>query len=143
MTRKTLTAKQEAFVREYLVDKSPSAAARRAGYKGNVKQTANDLLKHPHVGAKIQAEMAKRAERVKDSADQVLIDLRRLGQKAEQLGEFTAALKALELRGKHLGMFSDRLEHSGPKGGPIPVAVTRIELVPLLPDDHSADRAPA
>jgi phage terminase small subunit len=118
MTRK-LTDKQEAFVREYLIDLAPSAAARRAGYVGNVKQTAQDLLKHPQVGAMIQAQMAARSERLEDSADMVLRDLRRLGQRAEAGGEFGAALKAVELRGKHLGMFSTKFEHSGPGGGPI------------------------
>jgi phage terminase small subunit len=31
--------------------------------------------------------------------------------------------------GRHLGMFKDRVEHSGPDGGPIPMAPTVIELV--------------
>lgn len=31
--------------------------------------------------------------------------------------------------GKHLGMFKDRVEHSGPNGGPIPMMPTTIELV--------------
>lgn len=31
--------------------------------------------------------------------------------------------------GRHLGMFKDRVEHSGPDGGPIPMMPTTIELV--------------
>ncbi|OAE52868.1 terminase [Achromobacter insolitus] len=31
--------------------------------------------------------------------------------------------------GRHLGMFKDRVEHSGPNGGPIPTTPTVIELV--------------
>ncbi len=31
--------------------------------------------------------------------------------------------------GRHLGMFKDRVEHSGPNGGPIPTTPTLIELV--------------
>lgn len=31
--------------------------------------------------------------------------------------------------GRHLGMFKDRVEHSGPNGGPIPLMPTTIELV--------------
>ncbi|MDH2234558.1 terminase small subunit [Delftia tsuruhatensis] len=31
--------------------------------------------------------------------------------------------------GRHLGMFKDRVEHSGPDGGPIPTTPTVIELV--------------
>jgi phage terminase small subunit len=135
MTRK-LNPKQEAFVREYLVDLAPSAAARRAGYVGNVKQTAYDLLRHPQIEAQIQAEMARRAERVEDSADEVLRDLRRIGQRAELLGEFAAALKSVELRGRHLGMFKLGVEVGGKGGGPIDV-VTRVELVALQPHEDA------
>jgi len=35
-------------------------------------------------------------------------------------------LKALELLGRHLGMFRDKLEHSGPDGGPIAPPVINI-----------------
>jgi len=31
--------------------------------------------------------------------------------------------------GRHLGMFKDKVEHSGPNGGPIPLMPTTIELV--------------
>lgn len=37
--------------------------------------------------------------------------------------------------GRHLGMFKDRVEHSGPGGGPIPMTPTTIELV--APDVQS------
>lgn len=39
--------------------------------------------------------------------------------------------------GRHLGMFKDRVEHSGPDGGPIPMLPTTIELV--APNDKSKD----
>jgi F0F1-type ATP synthase assembly protein I len=32
-------------------------------------------------------------------------------------------VKALELLGRHLGLFVDRMEHSGPDGGPIRATV--------------------
>lgn len=132
MTTK-LTPKQEAFVREYLVDLCAAHAAVRAGYsERSAKQTGCDLLAVPKVQAAIAKAQAERAERVDDDADQVLRDLRRLGKKAEQLGEFAAALKAVELRGKHLGMWKERLEHTGPNGEPLET-VTRVELVALTP----------
>ncbi|WBX91578.1 terminase small subunit [Achromobacter mucicolens] len=37
--------------------------------------------------------------------------------------------KNLEMLGRHLGMFKDRVEHSGPNGGPIPTMPTTIQLV--------------
>lgn len=42
-------------------------------------------------------------------------------------------LKALELAGRHLGMFIDKTEHSGPGGGAIPVAV-EVEYVRPKPE---------
>lgn len=39
--------------------------------------------------------------------------------------------------GRHLGMFKDRVEHSGPDGGPIPMMPTTIELV--APNVESKD----
>lgn len=41
--------------------------------------------------------------------------------------------KALELLGKHLGMYVDKKEHSGPGGGAIPVAV-EVEYVRPKPE---------
>lgn len=45
--------------------------------------------------------------------------------------------KALENVARHLGMFKDRVEHSGPNGGPIPLMPTTIELV--APNVESED----
>lgn len=39
--------------------------------------------------------------------------------------------------GRHLGMFKDKVEHSGPDGGPIPMMPTTIELV--APSDEGDD----
>ena len=38
-------------------------------------------------------------------------------------------VKNLELLGRHHGVFTDKFEHSGPGGGPIPTMPTMIELV--------------
>jgi hypothetical protein len=35
-------------------------------------------------------------------------------------GSSSARIRAFELLGKHLGMFKEQHEHSGPGGGPIP-----------------------
>lgn len=134
MTTRPLNPRQEAFAREYLVDLDAANAARRAGYSSRTaRQTGYDLLQDERIQAMVRAEMAARAERVEDSADQVLQDLRRLGQKAEKLGEFSAALKAVELRGKHLGMFKERIALGGDPDSPPVETVTRVELVALQP----------
>lgn len=139
MSTRPLNPRQEAFARQYLIDWDAANAARRAGYSTHTaKQTGYDLLQDPRIQLMVSNEMAARAERVLDDADQVLLDLRRLGERAEAAGEFGAALKAVELRGKHLGMFKTTMELTGKGGGPVQT-LSRIELVPLMPNDSRKD----
>ncbi|RWR10448.1 terminase small subunit [Paenirhodobacter populi] len=70
---KKLTAKQEMFCREYLVDMSSTAAAQRADYKGkNLNRVGWELLQHPPVAGRVQKLMAERAARVTITSDDVL-----------------------------------------------------------------------
>jgi len=69
----TLTARQDAFAREYLADLNASAAARRAGFsKKTAGRQAIALLTKPHVLARIQQLQAERNGRVQVDADWVL-----------------------------------------------------------------------
>lgn len=71
-----LTARQAAFVREYLVDLNGADAVRRAGYSHvGAKAEASRLLARPNIAAAIAAAMAERAQRVSISADAVLTRL--------------------------------------------------------------------
>lgn len=71
-----MTPKQQAFVREYLVDLCGTQAAIRAGYsKRSAKEMAHELLQKPEIQAALQAAMAARAARVELEADDVLRDL--------------------------------------------------------------------
>lgn len=127
MSEKKLTPKQEAFCREYLIDLNGTQAAIRAGYS---QRTANEqaarMLAKVSVSSRIQCLMTERAERVQRTADDVLKDIQRvkescMAEAADQFGNIAmvdpkAALKALELEGKHLKMFTDKVEHSGQIG---------------------------
>lgn len=42
--------------------------------------------------------------------------------------EWQDSQKALELIGKHLGLFRERIEHSGPNGAPLPVPVVIVKM---------------
>lgn len=114
---KNLTPKQQMFVKEYLVDLNATAAARRAGYKN--AEIGRQLIAKNNVAAAIQSAMDKRAAKVGITAEQVLENIERISGKAELDAEYSAALKGQELLGKHLKLFTDRVEHSGPDGGPI------------------------
>lgn len=55
------------------------------------------------------------------------------GDEVEREVKLNDKTKALELLGKHLGMYVDKKEHSGPGGGAIPVAV-EVEYVRPKPE---------
>jgi len=114
------------FVKEYLVDLNATQAAIRAGYS---EHTAKDIgcenLAKPNIQQAIQESMDKRAQKVDISAENVLqsiLDIRdtctsKIGITSkvtgEQLGEtmidVSGALKANELLGKHLMLFTDKV----------------------------------
>ena len=111
-----LSAKMELFVQEYLVDLNASAAVERAGYKTrNKNKMGAELLRHPLVSAKIKEAKDERAERMELTSDYVLNKLVDIVEKTES-GNPQAALRGLELLGKHLGLYRDRQEISGPDG---------------------------
>lgn len=153
-----LTPKQERFVAEYLIDLNATQAAIRAGYSAKTAgQIGEQNLKKLEIAAAVKVAMEKRADRNGVTQDEVISGLRELrdmamGKKPMRVTEIVrvsgktpktidlevkvfeaaAAKGALELLGKHIGMFKDKIEHTGAGGGPIQAeTVTRIELVPL------------
>lgn len=130
-----LTPKQIAFCDEYLLDLNASKAAVRAGFSAKTaSRIGPELLGKPWVQKRINDLVAKRSKRVQLSTDQVLEDLEIIKRHAMSMSEnedgrtimvnATAALKALELEGKHLKMFTDKVENTGQDGGPINHSIT-------------------
>jgi phage terminase small subunit len=127
-----MTPKQECFVQEYLIDLNATKAAIRAGYS---TKTANkigtQLLGKTGIKSAIDAALVERRKKSEISADYILMSLREVVERCLQrapvinmkgkqvqdedgnnLWEFNApgANKALELLGKHLGMFTDKVQ---------------------------------
>lgn len=74
-----LTAKQERFVSEYLVDLNATQAAVRAGYSAATAYSAGErLLRHVEVQAAVTAAKAARAERTGVTQDRVVAELARM-----------------------------------------------------------------
>lgn len=131
-----LTDKQQRFVEDYLIDLNATQAAIRAGYsKDTAYSQGQRLLKNVEVASAIQEAQNKRSERTQITQDDVirrLIEIADIstGKKAITETEIArteggvivgtdvtktcfephAANKALELLGKHLGMFKDRVD---------------------------------
>jgi phage terminase small subunit len=164
-----LTAKQQTFVEEYLVDLNATQAAIRAGYSAKTaEQQGPRLLGNVEVQAAVQAAMAARSERTEITQDMVLRELAKIGfadirraviwranvtgmvqeddgterlavtnevqlVDSDKLDDQTAGAVAevsqtaqggLKIKlhdkqaalvniGRHLGMFKDKVEHSG------------------------------
>jgi phage terminase small subunit len=139
MAKGKLSPKQALFVQEYLVDLNATQAAIRAGYSA---KTANEqgsrLLVNVSISEAIHKAQQNRAKRIARTADDVLGDILRIGRKAEEVGEFGPALKAAELEGKHLGIFTDKLDHSGE----VVIRVKRDRIdYPAAASDADADFA--
>lgn len=133
-----LTLKQRRFLRAYLETGNATEAARQAGYKGSDDTLAalgSRNLRKPAIAAAIEAA------NVADDGRAIATrrELRELwtrvafGEETETTvtkegavvtgpPSIAVRLKASELLGKSRGMFVERREHSGPNGGPVPVA---------------------
>jgi phage terminase small subunit len=170
-----MTAKQKAFVQEYLIDLNATQAAIRAGYSADTaKVIGSENLTKPDIQEALQEAMARREKRTQITQDMVLRELAKIGMvdikdflsfRTEKTvigtdddtgepvidyahvvqmkdsndidgslisevqlknGELKFKLydkvKALELCGRHLGMFVDRTRLEGQDGGPLQVA---------------------
>ena len=112
-----LTPRQQRFVDEYLIDLNATQAAIRAGYsKKTANAQAGRLLVNVSVQAAIQAGQSAAQKRTRRTMDDVLADLRAVAQDAMQkipdkegnllMANHNAAIKAIELEGRHLGGFA-------------------------------------
>lgn len=111
ITTQELTDKQARFCEEYLIDLNATQAAIRAGYS---EKTANEqgarLLANVSVQEKIAELKAERSKRTEITQDSVIQELAAVARAEVKGVRAVDKLKALELLGKHLGMFVERYE---------------------------------
>jgi phage terminase small subunit len=155
MTRRVkhpkLTRKEELFVAEFLIDGVAAHAADRAGYgttKGSSKELGYRLMQKPLVRAAIDTARAARVARTQVDADRTILELALIAYTDSDIPNphpTSDRVRALALLGKHQGLFTDRLEVSGPNGGPIPIdaAALRQRLADRLAGLASAPVVPA
>lgn len=127
---KDLTPKQERFCAEYLMDYNATQAAIRAGYSEKTAGSAgNRLLKNVDVLARVRAMQKEKIDKLCVTSEFVVIKLIETLEQcmaavpvmvwnAEEhqktpTGEYQfdskGATKCLELIGRHLGMFEDKV----------------------------------
>ncbi len=102
-----MTPKQAAFVREYMIDLNATKAAIRAGYKEkNAYQTGAENLRKPQIQQAIQEQRKAVEEKCKVTVEGILSQIAQIAQDEEV--RTADRLKALELLGKHLGLWEKR-----------------------------------
>ena len=112
-----LTGKQEAWCRWMVsaeVNFNGTEAARRAGYAGRdttLRTIARDNHRKPHVAARLEQLKEKALSGANITIEKVLRDLEVSRAQAHEAGQHTAAIRASELQGKYLKMFTERIEH--------------------------------
>jgi len=147
-----LTEKQEAFVREYLIDLNATKAAERAGYsKKTAYSIGQENLKKPEIQTALKEAIENRQKRTEVTQDMVVEQLAKIAfsdlkdfvswgedgitlRSSEEVDgtilqsvsemmlpkggakteiKLNDKMKALELLGKHLGMFKDNVNVNG------------------------------
>ena len=108
---KPLTPKQQAFVNEYLVNMNATQAAIRAGYSEKTAYAIGEQnLKKLEIKEVITAAMEERSINTKITAENVLKRISEVTEKAISEGNYSAAIRGLELLAKHLGLLKDKAE---------------------------------
>ncbi|MGB1388661.1 MAG: terminase small subunit [Paracoccaceae bacterium] len=122
-----LTAKQERFVAEYLIDGNATRAATAAGYsKKTAHSVGSENLRKPDIVAKIAAAQADRTERTHITIDYVI---QRLAIEAEREGEGTSH----SARVSALGQLRQHFVDAGGGGGADKVADALCKIADKLP----------
>ncbi len=105
-----LTAKRQRFVEEYICDMNATQAAIRAGYSEHTAGSiGNEILQIPDVAAAIVEARVKQSERTGITSDMVLAGL----LKETKGDQHAARITAWSWIGRHLAMFTDKVQHDG------------------------------
>ena len=119
-----LTPKQQRFVEEYLIDLNATQAAIRSGYSERTAQEQSSrLLSNVMVQEAVQKAKNKLSERTELTVEMVVQGLLKEAQDYAEGSTQSARVSAWAHLGKHLGMFKDKIEHSGPNGGAIDLSL--------------------
>ena len=123
----TLTPKQRAFCREYIVDHNATLAYGRAGYSENgAAASASTLLRNPKVVEEIEKLEDVASKRATMLLDEIVSGVEKIAKDGEESTK--DRLKAYDMLLKVQGVYTQRYEHTGKDGGPINHALDLSKL---------------
>ncbi len=106
-----LTDKQKRFVEEYLIDLNATQAAIRAGYsEKTAEQGAAQLLSNIKVQVAVAEAQSARSQRTRVTVDQIVNGLLTEAENTSEGSTHSARVAAWAHLGKHMGMFTDKIE---------------------------------
>ena len=115
-----LTPKQQRFVEEYLIDLNATQAAIRAGYsEKTAKEIGSENLTKPNIAKAITEAQEKLSNKAQVTVEMVVQGLLNEAKDLSEGSTQSARVSAWAHLGKHLGMFKDKIEHSGDPNNPI------------------------
>ena len=117
-SEKKLTPKQDRFCREYVIDLNATQAAIRAGYSAKTaSRIAAKLVVKSCIQKKVNELKTKVAKKAELTAEDVIKGIREIAELRVdgKLVKLSDKLRAYELLGKHLTLFTEnhKHEHSG------------------------------
>lgn len=130
-----MTPRQSRFVQEYLVDLNATQAAIRAGYSEKTAASIGfENLRKPEIASEIEQRQDKRSEKLELTQDWVIGKLiENLDRSMEKDGyQGSVANGALQLIGKHLGMFGEKSDVTVRDGGLISPEQRETRVLQLL-----------
>lgn len=119
-----LTPQMNKFCEEYVVDFNGTKAATRAKYsEKTARSKASQLLTNVNIQNRIAELLKKQSSKTEVTVERIKKQLAKIGFGGKKTH---TEVRALELLGKHKGMFLDKIEHSTPDGKPLEVGVVML-----------------
>ena len=119
-----LTPKQQRFVEEYLIDLNATQAAIRAGYsEKTAKVIAAQNLSKLNVQEAIEEAQEKLSNKAQVTVEMVVQGLLNEAKDLSEGSTQSARVSAWAHLGKHLSMFTEKVELSGDQNKPVRVNI--------------------
>lgn len=129
--------KWESFCQNYINNRENATQAYLdAGYKSGeeaARRSASDLLTKPDIQTRLSELKRQTEEQGLITREQLIKEIDELSAQAKADGQYSTAMKGIELKGKMIAAFTEKREISGEGGGPIQSRQIIINANPIKP----------